>query len=141
MPLMEQMKRSLEIAEAYHQFRKSSPKKQSLGSICIIWGYLFGGLGLGFVTDIIQIEVPCVSDMVGAMNATSGNHDVTKNGALEIAEDYNQFPKSGPKKPSLDIDMHYLGLLVRRSGFRLVTDIIQIEVPCVSDMVGGHECH
>ena len=25
------------------------------------------------------------------MNATSGNHDVTKNGALEIAEDYNQF--------------------------------------------------
>ena len=32
------------------------------------------------------------------MNATSGNRDVTKNGALEIAEDYNQFPKSGPKK-------------------------------------------
>ena len=35
------------------------------------------------------------------MNATSGNHDVTKNGALEIAEDYNQFPKSSPKKQSL----------------------------------------
>ena len=54
------------------------------------------------------------------MNATNGNHDVTKNGGLEIAEAYHQFPKkSSPKKPSLGIDMHYLGLLVRRSGFRL----------------------
>ena len=56
----------LEIAEAYHQFpKKVVPKNNRWGSICIIWGYLFGGLGLGFVTDIIQIEVPCVSDMVG----------------------------------------------------------------------------
>ena len=56
----------LEIAEAYHQFpKKVVPKNHLWGSICIIWGYLFGGLGLGFVTDIIQIEVPCVSDMVG----------------------------------------------------------------------------
>ena len=47
----------LEIAEA--------PKNHLWGSICIIWGYLFGGLGLGFVRDIIQIEVPCVGDMVG----------------------------------------------------------------------------
>ena len=64
------------------------------------------------------------------MNATpNGNHDVTKNGALEIAEDYNQFPKSSPKKQSLGIDMHYLGLLVRRSGLGFVTDIVQIECP------------
>ena len=38
-----------------------------------------------------------------------------KNGGLEIAEAYHQFPKkSSPKKPSLGIDMHYLGLLVRK---------------------------
>ena len=56
----------LEIAEAYNQFpKKVVPKNNLWGSICIIRGYLFGGLGLGFVTDIIQIEVPCVSDMVG----------------------------------------------------------------------------
>ena len=56
----------LEIAEAYHQFpKKVVPKSHLWTSICIIWGYLFGGLGLGFVTDIIQLEVPCVSDMVG----------------------------------------------------------------------------
>ena len=27
------------------------------------------------------------------MNATNGNHDVTKNGGLEIAEAYHQIPK------------------------------------------------
>ena len=29
----------------------------------------------------------------------------------------------------------------QKLGLGFVTDIIQIEVPCVSDMVGGHECH
>ena len=42
---------------------------------------------------LFKIEVPCVSDMVGALDATGGNHDVTKNGGLEIAEAYNHFPK------------------------------------------------
>ena len=42
--------------------KKVVPKKHLWSSICIIWGYLFGGLGLGFVTGIIQIEVPCVSE-------------------------------------------------------------------------------
>ena len=51
---------ALEIAEAYHQFpKKVVPKNHLWGSICIIWGYLFGGLGLGFVTDIIQIGALC----------------------------------------------------------------------------------
>ena len=50
----------LEIAEAYNHFtKKVVPKNHLWTSICIIWGYLFGGLGLGFVTDIIQIEVLC----------------------------------------------------------------------------------
>ena len=32
-------------------------------------------------------RVPCVCDMVGVMNASpNGNHDVTKNGGLEIIE-------------------------------------------------------
>ena len=63
---------ALEIAEAYHQFpKKVVPKNHFWGSICIIWGYLFGGLGLGFVTDIIQLEVPCVSDMVGGHECRS----------------------------------------------------------------------
>ena len=36
---------------------------------------------------LFKIEVPCVSDMVGALDATpGGNHDVTKNGGLEIIE-------------------------------------------------------
>ena len=46
--------------------QKISPKKPSLGDrYALFGGYFFGGLGLGFVTGIIEIEVPCVSDMVG----------------------------------------------------------------------------
>ena len=52
---------ALEIAEDYNQFpqKKVVPKNNLWTSICIIWGYLFGGLGLGFVTDIIQIGALC----------------------------------------------------------------------------------
>ena len=50
----------LEIAEAYHQFpEKVVPKTHHWGSICIIWGYLFGGLGLGFVTVKVPLSQPC----------------------------------------------------------------------------------
>ena len=86
---------ALEIAEAYHQFpKKVVPKKHLWSSICIIWGYFFGCLGLGF----------------------------TKNGGLEIAEAYHQF-----------VTGYFFGCL----GLGFVTGIIEIEVPCVSDMIGG----
>ena len=77
------------------------------------------------------------------MNATpNGNHDVTKNGGLEIAEAYHQFPKKVVPKNHLWTSICFIwGYLFGGLGFGFVTDIIQIEVPCVSDMVGGHECH
>ena len=78
------------------------------------------------------------------MNATpNGNHDVTKNGALEIAEDYNQFPlkKVVPKKHLWSSICIIWGYWFGGLGLGFVTGTIQIEAPCVSDMVGGHECH